>query len=209
MNLYPRGQCTWWCADQEPWCERYGNLSNAKDWAGAWREHGGFVGMTPADGCVACFQPGSNEADAVYGHVAVVVAVRGNGMFTVSEMNGPKGPGRVDDRNCINGPGVSYLYENDPTPPEDEMPFLATAGIRPPTEGQDPHGQGAIYLCSGDGMSKRWISGTVQGALPFYEALYGPVKQGYNAFVLDRMIELPAIQQDYVIATGFTVRTTP
>jgi hypothetical protein len=85
-----------------------------------------------------------------------------------------------------------------PTPPVPEDPmFLATAGIRPPTIGQDPHGQGAIYLCEGlatqPGMFKRWVSGTVQAALPGYEARYGAVVQNFDPFTLDRMVELAPI----------------
>jgi hypothetical protein len=93
--------------------------------------------MTPVVGSIACFQPGSNGADAVFGHVAVVIAVSGNS-FVVSEMNGPAGPGHTDDRGCTNGPGVSYLVENAPTPPapqpptsppmEDDMLYLFNTG---------------------------------------------------------------------------------
>jgi len=122
-NIYPFGQCTWWCADQEPWVERYGNLGNALDWARNWRERGGFVQMTPVVGAVACFQPGTDGADARYGHVAVVVTVENpvlsHGQFIVSEMNGPAGPGHTDDRLCHDSPGVSFLVEFAPTPPED------------------------------------------------------------------------------------------
>lgn len=115
-NIYPFGQCTWWCANQDPWSLRYGNLGNALDWASHWREHGGYVQMTPAVGTIACFQPGSNGADGVFGHVAVVIAARG-ASFSVSEMNGPAGPGRTDDRNCKDNAGVSFLREFSPPPP--------------------------------------------------------------------------------------------
>lgn len=114
----PVGQCTWWCAEIAPWCTRYGLLGNALDWAANWRAHGGFVQMTPAVGTIACFQPGSNQADAVFGHVAVVVSVKGP-EFVVSEENGPLGPGRQDDRTCLDNAGVSFLVEFAPTPPED------------------------------------------------------------------------------------------
>jgi surface antigen len=115
-NIYPFGQCTWWCAEDQPWCLAHGNLNNALDWARNWRERGGFVQMTPAVGTIACFQPGSNQADAVFGHVAVVIKVSG-AEFTVSEMNGPAGPGRVDDRICLDNAGVSFLVRSTPTPP--------------------------------------------------------------------------------------------
>jgi surface antigen len=114
-NIYPPGQCTWWCANQEPWCMRYGNLGNAWSWAQAWAGHGGYVSLKPAVGTIACFQPGVDDADAGTGHVAVVVSVA-PGSVTVSEMNGPDGPGHTDDRVCAVVPGVSFLYENEPVP---------------------------------------------------------------------------------------------
>ena len=104
---------------------RYGNLGNALDWAAHWRQHGGFVQMTPLVGTIACFQPGSDGADAVFGHVAVVIGVGGGKDFTISEMNGPKGPGRTDDRVCFDGPGVSFLREfipQPPSPPGEDVP---------------------------------------------------------------------------------------
>ena len=113
----PPGQCTWYCAEVEPWCLRYGVLGNAKDWAANWRSHGGWVQMTPMVGTIACFQPGSNGADAVFGHVAIVIELTTNfGDFIVSEENGPLGPGRVDNRLCHNNVGVSYLREFAPSP---------------------------------------------------------------------------------------------
>jgi hypothetical protein len=124
-NIYPFGQCTWGAANLCNWVMRYGNLQNAKEWAAGWRDHGGFVGMTPAVGTVACFQPGDNQADAVFGHVAVVVEVVGKG-FRVDEMNGPAGPGHYDLRWCYDDPGVSFLHENDPTPPPTPTPPIPT-----------------------------------------------------------------------------------
>jgi hypothetical protein len=89
------------------------------------------------------------------------------------------------------------FFQATPTPLEDDAMFLATAGIRPATEGQDPHGNGAVYLCEGlqsqPGMFKRWFSGVAAGGLPDYEARYGGIIQNYDAFVLDRMIELAPI----------------
>lgn len=96
--------------------ERFGNLGNARDWAGNWRSHGGYVTAKPALHDVACFQPNVDGADAVFGHVGVVVAISGV-LFTVSEMNGPAGPGRTDDRVCRLASGVSFLRESAPLPP--------------------------------------------------------------------------------------------
>lgn len=114
-NPFPFGQCTWWAANECPWVLSCTHLGNALSWAANWRKDGRFVQMTPMVGTIACFQPGSNGADAVFGHVAVVIAVVG-AQFTVSEMNGPDGPGRVDDRLCTNNAGVSFLREFAPAP---------------------------------------------------------------------------------------------
>lgn len=107
--------------------ERFGNLGNARDWAGNWRSHGGYVTSKPALHDVACFQPNVDGADAVFGHVAVVVAISGV-LFTVSEMNGPAGPGRTDDRVCRLASGVSFLAQNSPAPPP--APPSPTGGHR-------------------------------------------------------------------------------
>lgn len=123
MNIYPPGQCTYGAAAEASWVLRYGNLGNALDWAASWRERGGFVQMTPAVGAVACFQPGDNEADARFGHVAVVIGVTGR-TFVVSEMNGPRGPGHYDDRTCTDDPGVSFLMEATPTATQEKPMHL-------------------------------------------------------------------------------------
>ena len=143
-NIYRYGQCTWGAANLANWVLEFGNLGNALDWAANWREHGGFVGMTPAVGTVVCFQPYVDGADAVFGHVAVVIAVTGD-QFTVDEMNGPKGPGHYDDRVCGDNPGCSFLYPHDPTPPPKPTP---------PTGESDEMAlyqlnNGTIYLLSG------------------------------------------------------------
>ena len=116
MSIYPAGQCTDWCATDAPWCNEFGNLGNAKDWAANWRSHGGHVDALPRVGDIACFQPGIDGADFPYGHVAVVVSVGGN-TFTVSEMNGPAGPGHVDQRVCALVAGVEFLAPPGSTPP--------------------------------------------------------------------------------------------
>ena len=143
-NIYRFGQCTWGAANLANWVLEFGNLGNALDWAANWREHGGFVGMTPAVGTVVCFQPYVDGADAVFGHVAGVIAVTGD-QFTVDETNGPKGPGHYDDRICGDSPGCSYLYPYDPTPPHPPAP--------PPTGGPQMWlyqlTNGTIYLVQG------------------------------------------------------------
>lgn len=100
-----------------------------------------------------------------------------------------------------------------PPPPDEVYPmFLWTGGTRPAGAGADPRGNGAVYLCDGTranpGHFKRWFAGLVASALPEYVQKYGELQsaEGAELFVLDRMIELPAITNDYVVATGFTTR---
>lgn len=182
---------------------RYGNLGNAHWWASTWAGRGGYVSRTPAVGTIACFQPGVDEADAGTGHVAVVVAA-GNGTVTVSEMNGPNGPGHTDDRVCSVVPGVSFLYAEPPTTPkdDDDMAVLATTGTRPAGETPDPRGNGAVYLVWGG--FKRWLD--APAALPEYEQRYGDVEDwSATPYCLDRLIEvLPPIADNYVTITADT-----
>jgi len=111
------------------------------------------------------------------------------------------------DRNLFDSSFVE-LPAPPPTPSEDDdMVWLATAGVRPTTEGQDPHGNGAVYLTNG--LFKAWMS--VPAALAEYEKVFGPVRDySSTPFVLDHMIELPTINALYVAMTGggFSARTT-
>lgn len=94
------------------------------------------------------------------------------------------------------GPHLAIWF---PTTEDDGM-FLCTT-TRTSAEGADPHGPGAVYLCEGTpaqpGMFKRWISGVVASALPDEIAHYGQVVQNFDAFVLDRMVELAPIALTY------------
>lgn len=189
MNIYPAGQCTWWCADQQPWCLRHGNLGNAKWWGSAWRQFGELTTLIPEVGSIVCFQPGVQGASDL-GHVAVVIAVAA-GEFTVSEMNGPDGPGHTDDRVCKLVDGESFLMPlSVPAPETDVKPILATTH-RSSTTTPDPHGAGAVYLVNDWPFGpKRWI--TKPAYLAPYVPICGPV-QVVNPFVLDRIEEGPHI----------------
>ncbi len=56
-----------------------------------------------------------------------------------------------------------------PAAPEDDMAFLASAGSRPPTEGPDPNGQGAVYKVTP----------------PFKQHLVGAEAADYSALVAE------------------------
>ena len=90
-NAFPFGQCTWWAAYNHPvtWS------GNAADWLANARAQGGPTSDAPSVGAVAVYRPGGPYS--VYGHVALVTAVA-SGSYTVSEMNGAGGWGRVSTR---------------------------------------------------------------------------------------------------------------
>lgn len=121
MSIYPAGQCTDECATDAPWCVRYGNLGNAKDWGHNWASHGGVLSGAPHVGAIACFQPGCDGASAPYGHVGIVKQINGN-TFLIEEENGPAGPGRDDTRWCAVSSGVVFLLEAAPAPPAPTPP---------------------------------------------------------------------------------------
>ena len=109
---------------------------------------------------------------------------------------------------------VSYIQTLTPPPPppvildEEDIMFLATAGVRGPGSGADPRGNGAVYLVSGD--TKRWVPDTATMNALIVE--YGAVQNwsGAKAFDLDRLEEGPAVK-GYVQenpAGGFTERAT-
>jgi hypothetical protein len=78
-----------------------------------------------------------------------------------------------------------------PQPPieDDDMPFLATAGVRAVGETEDPHGDGAVYVCNG--LEKRWIASAEAASLSEFERQYGAVRDfSATPYVLDHMIEL-------------------
>ena len=96
------GQCTAYVAYAAPWVN--GNVhGNADEWLTTTTLP---ISDIPAVGDVVVFGPGQSGADAVAGHVAVVVAV-GNTGFTIEEGNGTAGLDQVDLRNINDGPVTS------------------------------------------------------------------------------------------------------
>lgn len=92
-----------------------------------------------------------------------------------------------------------------PVPQEDDdVAYLASAGVRPKGETLDPNGQGAVYLIIGD--TKRHIPGFEAAALPQLEAAYGAIKD-YSAapFLLDHgFFEGPPVDNSYPTVDGYT-----
>lgn len=86
-KAYPFSQCTWWVYIRRHQlglpCGSY--FGNGGQWANSARAHGYRVDRTPSAGAIMVFAPGQDGSSPVYGHVAVVERVNGNGTVTTSE----------------------------------------------------------------------------------------------------------------------------
>ncbi len=100
-NHFAYGYCTWYVANRRyiPW------FGNAIDWWPNARAYGQAEGMVPKVGAVMVTR------ESGYGHVAYVESVRGDGSWTVSEMNFI-GWNRVSSRTIYPGqvPLVGFIY---------------------------------------------------------------------------------------------------
>lgn len=109
------GQCTWGAA--EKFAQHYGYypniFGNANQWDDIARTQGFNVVLDAVANSVVVFEAGVAGADPTYGHVAWVdaVAVNANGTrtITITEMNGPAGPGVFAQRTVADVVGMSYI----------------------------------------------------------------------------------------------------
>ncbi|HZB95868.1 MAG TPA: CHAP domain-containing protein, partial [Herpetosiphonaceae bacterium] len=101
-DAYARCNCTAWAHMKRP--DLPLTLGNALTWASRARARGFPVDSRPRVGDVMVLQPGVQGANRRYGHVAYVIAVRGN-LVTVTEMNGGYGC-RVRRHTYHTGRGV-------------------------------------------------------------------------------------------------------
>lgn len=167
-NIYPPCQCTWYCANRCPWCLRYGNLTDALNWAREWASHGGVVTGVPTVNSIACFQPGEDEAGAA-GHVAVVVAVASGGRaFTVNEVDVPFGNCNVNIRTVALVPGIRFLLNAVPAPPPPSPEAHKVLKIFWVVD--TTHNRELTALLS-DGLHWRWLQSL--GDIAALETLYG------------------------------------
>lgn len=88
-NRYASGQCTWWAYERrrQMGIGTPSYLGNGGDWYLNAPAYGLRVDHNPQVGAAISFLRGQDNADATYGHVAVVEAVYSNGTFLISEMN--------------------------------------------------------------------------------------------------------------------------
>ena len=140
LAAFRTGQCTDWASQKRPdIIERveiaherasileHPGLPNVNDWnAYHWAALAAWAGIstghTPRVGAIIVFQPGVEfsgpggfyVSHPVRGHVGYVEDVNSDGSFTISEMNGLLGPGRVDAQNLSAGvaatPGITFIY---------------------------------------------------------------------------------------------------
>ncbi len=87
-NCYPYGECTWYAWERRKDLPCFlGSAGHAANWANSAGQCGFAVDTRPAPGAIAVFPPGVQDADPVYGHVAVVERVYADGRYRVSEYN--------------------------------------------------------------------------------------------------------------------------
>lgn len=106
-HSFPRGECTWYVAQEWggiPWG------GNAKDWFANARAFGAKEGHAPEKGSIVVFHSVRGESYSRYGHVAIVISV-GENSFAVSEMN-YEGYNRVDTRTVSDAdPAITgFIY---------------------------------------------------------------------------------------------------
>ncbi|HCU7140884.1 TPA: CHAP domain-containing protein [Staphylococcus aureus] len=111
-NLYTAGQCTWYAYGIR---QKMGKLIStywfhAQYWNDRAKEEGYKVNTKPAVGALMIAEPGPGPA--VTGHVAVVIGVKDDKTFTVTEMN-IKGPYIVSQREMKVEPGISFIHDKE------------------------------------------------------------------------------------------------
>lgn len=102
---YPAGTCTSWVYGIAPWVPR--GWGDALQWPASAHAAGLVVCDVPVKNSIAVWPQG--KAFGPYGHVAVVVEVDGDGVFTVWEPN-PDGPNRTRDVRHGPYPGPWFIH---------------------------------------------------------------------------------------------------
>ncbi|HBI9153874.1 TPA: CHAP domain-containing protein, partial [Staphylococcus aureus] len=111
-NLYTAGQCTWYAYGIR---QKMGKpistyWFHAQYWNDRAKEEGYKVNTKPAVGALMIAEPGPGPA--VTGHVAVVIGVKDDKTFTVTEMN-IKGPYIVSQREMKVEPRISFIHDKE------------------------------------------------------------------------------------------------
>ncbi|HDL0548069.1 CHAP domain-containing protein [Staphylococcus aureus] len=111
-NLYDAGQCTWYAFGIR---QKMGKpISTYWHDAHKWNERaeaeGYKVGKTPKKGACWIAEQGAGGAPTTTGHVGIVIAVKNDNTFVVSEMNVAGGPYHVTQREVKMTEGYSFIY---------------------------------------------------------------------------------------------------
>ena len=124
---YARCNCTAWAHSKRR--DLPLTLSHARYWASRARARGFPVDAKPRVGDVMVLQPGVQGAHRRYGHVAYVIAVKGN-LVTVSEMNGGRGC-RVKRETYRAGRGVSFIHPKGKAPAKEKVSAASLSAKAP------------------------------------------------------------------------------
>lgn len=113
-NLYTAGQCTWYAYGIR---QKMGKpistyWFHAQFWNDRAKDEGYKVNSKPAVGALMIAEPGAGGAPPVTGHVAVVIDVKDDKTFTVTEMN-IKGPYIVSQREMKVESGISFIHDKE------------------------------------------------------------------------------------------------
>ncbi len=111
-NLYTSGQCTWYAFGIR---QKIGKpISTYWHDAHKWNERaeaeGYKVGKTPKKGACWIAEQGAGGAPLDTGHVGIVIDVKDENTFVVSEMNVAGGPYHVTQREIKMTSGYSFIY---------------------------------------------------------------------------------------------------
>ncbi|HDP5852239.1 CHAP domain-containing protein [Staphylococcus pseudintermedius] len=111
-NLYDAGQCTWYAFGIR---QKMGKpISTYWHDAHKWNERaeaeGYKVGKIPKKGACWIAEQGAGGAPMTTGHVGIVIDVKDDNTFVVSEMNVAGGPYHVTEREVKMTEGYSFIY---------------------------------------------------------------------------------------------------
>jgi surface antigen len=118
-NYFTKGQCTYGAQvefAQYLWqttgTEKFINVhGNADEWAEEAERAGWHTTETPTANSIVVFQPGVDEANELFGHVAWVNVVNSDGTINITEMNNINNPGGWWSRSHLKVETQPYLIE--------------------------------------------------------------------------------------------------
>ncbi|HIA7100909.1 TPA: CHAP domain-containing protein [Staphylococcus aureus] len=111
-NLYTAGQCTWYAYGIR---QKMGKpistfYHDAHKWNERAKADGEKVGDKPKKGAAWIAEQGAGGHSTVTGHVGIVIDVKSDNEFVVTEMNADGGPYKVTQRTVKMTDGYSFIY---------------------------------------------------------------------------------------------------